>query len=168
MTDVADALRDSGMVPRNLVLEMTETALIADPAGAAQRLEELRRIGVQVAIDDFGTGYSSLAYLRQFAVDILKIDRSFVSCISEQAGLPALIRGLLDLARTLDLDVIAEGIEKQDQHDRLREGGCRLGQGYLFAGGLPEDQAAALLASPTPFERRPSGDPVAATAVLPG
>lgn len=142
---VADALRDSGWGAEDLVLEMTESVLVADPVGSARRLQELRGLGVQIAIDDFGTGYSSLSYLRQFSVDILKIDQSFVNSISEQDGLPALIRGRIDLGRTLDLDVVAEGIELADQLHILREAQCPFGQGFLFARPLRPEAAFALL-----------------------
>ena len=143
---VARALASSGMPAELLVLEITETALIGDPEAGAAHLAELRRMGIRFAIDDFGTGYSSLSYLRQFPVDILKIDRSFVAGISEQDGLPAILRGVLDLGRTLGLDIVAEGIEQADQLARLQEGRCRFGQGYLFARPLPSPAVAELLA----------------------
>ncbi|MCB0976860.1 MAG: bifunctional diguanylate cyclase/phosphodiesterase [Acidimicrobiales bacterium] len=144
--EVGEVLGRSGLSPRDLVLEVTETAIVADESLAAGRLDELRALGVRIAIDDFGTGYSSLAYLREFNVDILKIDQSFVRGISDEVKLPKLVRGLLDLGRTLDVDVVAEGIEREEQRDRLRDAGCRIGQGFLFAHGLDEDDATALLA----------------------
>jgi diguanylate cyclase (GGDEF)-like protein/PAS domain S-box-containing protein len=142
---VQGALVRSGLDPANLVLEMTETALVRDPATTAAKLHELRALGIRLAIDDFGTGYSSLSYLRQFPVDILKIDRSFVDSITERDQVPAILRGLLDLGRTLELETIAEGVENELQRDRLREEGCNLAQGYLFARPLGIADAEALL-----------------------
>ena len=142
---VQDALQNAGLDPSALVLEMTETALVHDPILAAARLHQLRTLGVRLAIDDFGTGYSSLSYLRQFPVDILKIDRSFINTITDRDKVPAIVRGLLDLARTLELETIAEGIETDDQLEQLRDQRCQLGQGYLFAKPLPLEQAEALL-----------------------
>ncbi|MGD9703829.1 MAG: EAL domain-containing protein [Acidimicrobiia bacterium] len=142
---VRDALEASGFDPASLVLEMTETVLIQDAATAAERLHELRSLGVRIAIDDFGTGYSSLSYLRQFPIDILKIDRSFVSTINDRDQVPPIVRGLLELGRTLQLETIAEGIELDAQRDGLRDEHCLLGQGYLFARPLSSDGALRLL-----------------------
>jgi len=108
-------------------------------------LHELHDLGVRLAIDDFGTGYSSLSYLRQFPVDILKIDRSFVHSITERDNLPAIVRGLLELGRTLDLETVAEGIELPEQRDSLRDQNCRFGQGFLFSHPLMESAANELL-----------------------
>jgi diguanylate cyclase (GGDEF)-like protein len=153
---VRGALAGSGLAPRNLVLEMTETALVADAAAAARRLQALRGLGVRLAVDDFGTGYSSLSYLRQFPIDILKIDRSFVETITEDAQIPPIVRGLLDLGHTLDLEIVAEGIERDVQRSWLRDARCDLGQGFLFARPLPEDEADALLVqgAPSPIAGR--------------
>ena len=112
---------------------------------AAARLHELRTLGVRLAIDDFGTGYSSLSYLRQFPVDILKIDRSFINTITDREQVPAIVRGLLDLGRTLRLETIAEGIESDTQLGQLRDQHCELGQGFLFARPMPADEAEQLL-----------------------
>src|SRR5690606_20536941 len=103
-----------------------------DPERAAARLRSLHDLGVRLAVDDFGTGYSSLGYLREFPVDILKIDRSFVATISLDDEVPSLIRAVLDLCRTLGLDAVAEGIEEPHQLDQLLEEHCQLGQGFLF------------------------------------
>jgi diguanylate cyclase (GGDEF)-like protein/PAS domain S-box-containing protein len=142
---VERALARSGLDPANLVLEMTETALVQDATVAAARLRQLRALGIRLAIDDFGTGYSSLSYLRQFPVDILKIDRSFINTITTPDKVPAIVRGLLDLGRTLELETIAEGVEDEIQRDRLREERCDLAQGYLFARPLDEADAELLL-----------------------
>jgi diguanylate cyclase (GGDEF)-like protein/PAS domain S-box-containing protein len=145
VTDVADALQQTGFDPACLILEITETALVKDAASAADRLEALRRLGPRIAVDDFGAGYASLAYLHQFPIDILKIDRSFIDTINERDGLPPIVRGVLELGKTLGLEVVAEGIEEEAQRDLLREGNCPLGQGYLFARPLSESDAEGLL-----------------------
>jgi diguanylate cyclase (GGDEF)-like protein/PAS domain S-box-containing protein len=143
--DVARALRQADFDPALLVLEMTETSLVQDPAAAAGRLHRLRALGVRLAVDDFGTGYSSLSYLRQFPVDILKIDRSFIDTIDEPGKVPPIVRGLLELSRTLGLETVAEGIELELQRDQLRDAHCELGQGFLFARPLSAAEAEALL-----------------------
>jgi EAL domain-containing protein (putative c-di-GMP-specific phosphodiesterase class I) len=129
------------------VLELTESTLVQDADLAAARLRELRELGIRLAIDDFGTGFSSLSYLRQFPVDILKIDQSFVGTINESESVPALVRGLLELGRTLHLETIAEGVERPVQRDQLREEHCEFGQGFLFARPLPAEEAEQLLAT---------------------
>jgi diguanylate cyclase (GGDEF)-like protein len=158
---VAVALERSGVPPHRLVLEMTETVLIEDVARASVRLQQLRDLGVRLAIDDFGTGYSSLGYLRQFPVDILKIDRSFVNTIVEPGKIPPIVRGLLDLASTLELETVAEGIELELQHEQLRDGECEMGQGYLFARPMRIDEAdeivATLAPEPEDAHRSPAG-----------
>jgi EAL domain-containing protein (putative c-di-GMP-specific phosphodiesterase class I) len=145
LADVRQALQESGLDASRLVLEMTETSLVQDAQLAAVRLHELRALGVRLAIDDFGTGYSSLSYLRQFPVDILKIDRSFINTITDRGKIPAIVRGLLDLGRTLQLETVAEGIESDTQLGQLRDQQCELGQGYLFARPLPAAEAEKLL-----------------------
>lgn len=145
VADVTDALHRSGLAPGSLVLEMTETALVHDATAAAIRLQKLHGLGVRLAIDDFGTGYSSLSYLRHFPFDILKIDRTFVSTVPERGKLPAIVRGLLELGRTLQFTTIAEGVELEFQRNRLRDEHCDLGQGYFFARPLPQAEAERLL-----------------------
>jgi diguanylate cyclase (GGDEF)-like protein/PAS domain S-box-containing protein len=142
---VARSLRASGLAPTALVLELTETVLVDDPDLAARRLQELRRLGVRLAVDDFGTGYSSLSYLRQFPFDILKVDRSFVATITDADAIPAIVRGLLELGRTLGLETVAEGVEDDVQRIALRTHGCDLAQGYLFARPMSAAAARVLL-----------------------
>ncbi|MGY2063909.1 putative bifunctional diguanylate cyclase/phosphodiesterase [Blastococcus sp. SYSU DS0619] len=150
VAQVTDALAVSGLPAGALVLEVTETALVRDPDGTAERLAVLRALGVRLALDDFGTGYSSLSHLRQFTVDVLKIDRSFIATI-DGAALPPIVRGLIDLGRTLDLEIVAEGVELDVQRDRLRDARCDLAQGYLFAAPMGADDAELfLLARPAP------------------
>jgi EAL domain-containing protein (putative c-di-GMP-specific phosphodiesterase class I) len=146
--DVSDALSSSGLDPARLVLEMTESALVADPDATAQRLRVLKSLGPSIAIDDFGIGFSSLSYLRQFPVDILKIDRSFVETITEDGALPPIVRGLLDLGHTLNMEIVAEGIELDVQRTWLRDQNCGLGQGYLFSRPLPAEDARRFLDQP--------------------
>jgi diguanylate cyclase (GGDEF)-like protein/PAS domain S-box-containing protein len=143
--DISDALATSGLPPSALVLELTESVIVERPDEVAARFRQLKALGVHLAIDDFGVGYSSLSYLRQFPVDILKIDRSFIDAIHEDGTFPAIVRGLLDLARTLGLETVAEGVETETQRRALVREGCKLGQGYLFAKPLDESAATDLL-----------------------
>ena len=115
------------------------------------RLRDLKALGVQIAIDDFGTGYSSLAYLSRFPIDMLKIDRSFVSGSTTSTASGALVHTLVQLGKTLGLETIAEGIEELEQMQFLRDEGCDVGQGYLFARPLAHRPAPGL---PGPLDRR--------------
>ncbi|MBM7807642.1 diguanylate cyclase (GGDEF)-like protein [Geodermatophilus bullaregiensis] len=142
---IAAALAESGLPAGSLVVEVTETALVGDPEHAAACLAALRALGVRLALDDFGTGYSSLAHLQQFTVDVLKIDRSFVSTMAEGEPMPAIVRGTIDLGRTLGLEVLAEGVEHEQQARLLAEGNCDSAQGYLFARPLERTDAEAVL-----------------------
>jgi diguanylate cyclase (GGDEF)-like protein/PAS domain S-box-containing protein len=131
--DVAEALRASGLPARRLVLEVTESVLLADLDTALKRLEALRALGVRVALDDFGTGYSSLAYLQRLPVDVLKIDRTFTADVTAGGKRAALARAVVTLADTLGLRTVAEGVETDEQDAELRTLGCDYGQGYLYA-----------------------------------
>jgi len=131
--DVALALSSSGLDPRSLILEITESVLIQDVDLTVSAFRALKALGIRLAIDDFGTGYSSLSYLRQFPIDILKVDRSFVASLDGSRDSVALVRSILNLSSTLKLDTVAEGIETAVQHRALRDLGARRGQGYLFA-----------------------------------
>jgi EAL domain-containing protein (putative c-di-GMP-specific phosphodiesterase class I) len=119
--------------PGGLDLEITESALLQDPDETTRKLELLRVSGVGIAIDDFGTGYSSLSYLRQFPIDVLKIDKSFIDDILASKQQRALVNAIVTLARNLDLAVVAEGIEDSAQRSMLARMGCPYGQGYLFS-----------------------------------
>ena len=142
---VADELARSGLAPHRLVLEVTEGALMQDPDSARTRLEQLKALGVRLAMDDFGTGYSSLSHLQHFPIDILKIDRQFVARVLEHPG-PALIRAVVELARALGIEAVAEGVEHEAQRDALMALGCRLAQGSLYAMPLSASTAARLVA----------------------
>ncbi len=150
--DVRDALRDSGLPARHLTLEITETVLMGDDEATMQRLRELKELGVRLAVDDFGTGYSSLQYLRDFPLDVLKVAKSFVDGIADEAQGVALARAIVELGESCQLDVVGEGIELTEQREGLLELGCRLGQGFLFARPADPKTIDALLA-----ERRASG-----------
>jgi diguanylate cyclase (GGDEF)-like protein len=139
---VTEALSQTGLEPGLLTLEITETALMHDSTAAARRLRSLKTLGLKIAIDDFGTGYSSLAYLRQFPVDALKIDRSFISGIAaSRESSEALIHTFIQLGKTLGMTTLGEGIEDQAQLRRLQVEQCDLGQGFIFARPL---EAAAV------------------------
>jgi diguanylate cyclase (GGDEF)-like protein/PAS domain S-box-containing protein len=138
--DVRDALAASGVEPGLLTLELTESMLLQDIDAASETLHALRRLGVHLAIDDFGTGYSSLNYLKRLPVDVIKIDRAFITEVATDAGDKALVDAVVTLSRALSLKTVAEGIETDDQQAMLHLLGCEYGQGYLF--GRPADPAA--------------------------
>jgi diguanylate cyclase (GGDEF)-like protein/PAS domain S-box-containing protein len=147
VADVERSLHEHRIPPQRVVLELTETVLMQNVTTAIERLNELKRIGVRIALDDFGTGYSSLSYLHRFPIDILKIDRSFIGDLRNSDG-SALVRTIIALAQTLNLDVIAEGIERTDQLVRARRFGCRLGQGFYFSAAASGGAFSDLLRSP--------------------
>ena len=134
--------RRAGCPPESLVLEITESVMMSDTDFAVQRLDDLKALGVRLAMDDFGTGYSSLSYLSRFPVDILKMDRSFVGS-GENVALQSAI---IALGASLELDVVAEGIELPEQEQSLHDLGCEIGQGFLFARPMPSSDLAAFLA----------------------
>lgn len=154
--DVRSALLESGLEPSALTVEITETALMKDPEATAGRLNAIKELGVRVAVDDFGTGYSSLAYLRQFPVDTLKIDRAFVQGIASSKESAALIQTLIDLGKTLGLETVGEGIEDLAQLAHLQRARCDSGQGFLFARPLEADALTAFLSS-RPADQLPAG-----------
>ena len=133
VSDVRDALADNDLPAGVLTLEIPETVLMRDATAAAARLGTLKELGVRIAIDDFGTGYSSLAHLRQFPVDALKIDRSFIAGISHSRASGALMHTLIQLGKTLGLETLGEGIEEPAQLEQLKHEECESGQGFLFA-----------------------------------
>jgi diguanylate cyclase (GGDEF)-like protein/PAS domain S-box-containing protein len=144
--EVARVLRETGLAPRCLNLEITETIMMADEAGTSAVLRELEQLGVTLAIDDFGTGYSSLGTLRHFPVETLKIDRSFVDGLGAESDDSVIVSGVVGLAHGLGLRVVAEGVETVDQLARLRELGCDYGQGYYFSRPVPANEAGGILA----------------------
>lgn len=148
---VREVLLETGLEPRFLTLEITESIAMNDAPSTAATLQGLRELGVQLAIDDFGTGYSSLSYLRRLPADFLKVDRSFIERLGEDPGDTVLVSGVINLAQNLGLKVVAEGVEIAGQLEWLRNLGCDLGQGYYFERPLPAREAARLL------ERLPVG-----------
>ena len=145
--DIVDAVDAAGLDPQSLILELTESVLLADTEPVARTLQELRSLGYRLALDDFGTGYSSLGHLRDFPVDIIKMDASFVSGIGRGIADGAILRAIIGLANTLGLMTIAEGIERQDQLAALNAMGCAAGQGFYFSKPLAYEEMEALLAS---------------------
>jgi EAL domain-containing protein (putative c-di-GMP-specific phosphodiesterase class I) len=141
VSDVRGALALSGLPSSALVLEITESLMLADTDFAMQQLHDLKALGIRLAMDDFGTGYSSLSYLSRFPVDILKMDRSFVGSEDNEA----LTSAIIALGTSLSLEVVAEGIELPEQATSLEELGCELGQGFLFAKPMDSDALASFL-----------------------
>jgi diguanylate cyclase (GGDEF)-like protein len=145
--EIAAAVDQSGIRASWLVLEVTETVLMADPAAAAIALKHIRDLGVRIALDDFGSGDSSLSHLRRFPIDIVKIDKSFVDDVAHNGRESAIARGIIELGRALNIQTVAEGIEAPDQAETLRTLGCDLGQGYFFARPISADEWAGMLRS---------------------
>jgi EAL domain-containing protein (putative c-di-GMP-specific phosphodiesterase class I) len=145
---VKSLLQQFGMNSRQLGLEMTESSLIPNLRIALKVLGSLRRLGCSLLLDDFGTGYSSLNHLHSFPFDVLKIDRSFVDRMTQGDQPLQIVRTIIELARVLGLDVVAEGIETREQYRVLRQLGCRFGQGYLFARPLSAEAITELLRLP--------------------
>jgi EAL domain-containing protein (putative c-di-GMP-specific phosphodiesterase class I) len=158
VSDVRDALEQSGLEPGALTLEITESVMIADTDLAVERLKELKALGVRLAMDDFGTGYSSLSYLSRLPVDILKMDRSFLRPDASLAE-SEMATAVVGLGKTLNLEVVAEGIELAEQWHALRDLECELGQGFYFARPMDADAALDYLRG-----RQPQGDPALADA----
>jgi EAL domain-containing protein (putative c-di-GMP-specific phosphodiesterase class I) len=142
---VSSALRESGLRPGCLKLEITESMVMENIDTAIDMLMQLRGLGVGLSIDDFGTGYSSLSYLHRFPIDTLKIDRSFVTQMTDNTENAEIVRTIVTLARSLDMDVIAEGVETREQLRQLSALGCDYGQGYLFSRPVGPSQALELL-----------------------
>jgi EAL domain-containing protein (putative c-di-GMP-specific phosphodiesterase class I) len=153
------ALREAGLDPRRLELEVTESLFLEDDHATAHFIKELSAAGVQFALDDFGTGYSSLGYIDKFPFQRIKVDRSFVSGPNVGRKSQAIIRAVAELGNQLDMDIVAEGLETLDQVHAVRAAGCTLGQGYYFSRAVPDYLAAMLLA-----QERDDGGALRATA----
>jgi EAL domain-containing protein (putative c-di-GMP-specific phosphodiesterase class I) len=138
-------LRETGVAPERIRLEITESATMGDAEKAIQILSQLRALGVQLSVDDFGTGYSSLSYLHRFPLNILKIDRSFVNDLSDKAESHEVINSIVGLARSMGLKVVAEGAEYEGQVEVLQMLGCDYGQGFIFHRPLDAATATILL-----------------------
>jgi diguanylate cyclase (GGDEF)-like protein/PAS domain S-box-containing protein len=152
---VKKTLARTGLDPHSLTLEITESILAADTSRVIAMLDELRRVGVRIAIDDFGTGYSSFATLSELPVDTLKIDKRFIDKILDDTRGRGLIEAIVRIAQTLELDTIAEGVERSEQQQSLVELGCEHLQGYLFARPMPADDTRAYLERFTNHRRQP-------------
>jgi EAL domain-containing protein (putative c-di-GMP-specific phosphodiesterase class I) len=143
--DLSAVIDAFSMQPEHLTLELTESVMIHDDHGTAARLRQIRELGVRIAIDDFGTGYSSLGYLQQFPVDVIKIDRSFTERMSADGRNFEVTRSIVELGRSLDVEIVAEGIEHGGQLAAFRSLGCTHGQGYYFGRPVPADEFARVI-----------------------
>ena len=139
------AMLTSGVEPRQVEVEITETVLLHEIETTSQSLHQLRSLGIRVAVDDFGTGYASLSYLRQFPIDTLKIDKEFVAGLHQRQRDRVIVDAVVNLAHDLGLEVVAEGVEREDQLERLRALGCQYAQGYLVAPALDGEEFLDLL-----------------------
>ncbi|MGH9750913.1 MAG: putative bifunctional diguanylate cyclase/phosphodiesterase [Candidatus Polarisedimenticolia bacterium] len=153
------ALRAAGLDPGRLDLEITESVLMRNAEDTVKSLHLLKEMGLRVSVDDFGTGYSSLAYLTRFPIDTLKIDQSFVRDITTDPADATIVQAIIAMAKSLNLGVVAEGVETRDQLVFLRDRGCRVMQGYLFSKPVPAEEFVRLL------ERRPTARPAAADGI---
>jgi len=142
---IQEILDNTGFDARRLKLEITETAVMENADAAISMLRSIKQLGIQISIDDFGTGYSSLSYLHRFPIDTLKIDRSFVNAIERGTENSEIVRTIVYLAKALNLNVVAEGIENIRQFHQLNLLGCEYGQGYLFSRPLPAHEIEKLL-----------------------
>ena len=144
---VSRALESSALMPNLLTLELTESTLLASDERVSRTLQKIKDLGVVLALDDFGTGYASLSYLRQFPIDVVKIDRSFTANASSEDGDLVLLKGIIDLGHALELNLVAEGIETPEQHTIVRQLGCQQAQGFYF--GRPSHPAQRELDTPS-------------------
>lgn len=153
---IKDALRDTGIEPRHLTAELTESVVMEDPTASVEIMKEISAMGVGLAMDDFGTGYSSLSYLKQFKFDSLKIDRSFISNIDSSAGDAAIVAAVIALAHSFRSRAVGEGVESPEQLQYLRLLRCDMAQGYLFSRPIPADDLGAMMKRGTPWSGLPS------------
>jgi EAL domain-containing protein (putative c-di-GMP-specific phosphodiesterase class I) len=142
---VACILEETGLAPENLKLEITESAIMEDAEGALSMLRRLKNKGIKLSIDDFGTGYSSLSYLQKFPVDTLKVDRSFISGMNLNEENVAIVRAVLVLAKSMGLEVVAEGVEEPEELNLLKGLDCEYVQGFYFSRPLDTDSACKFL-----------------------
>ena len=145
VNQLRDVLQETGVCPDNLEIEITEGVLVSSSEQANTALRAIKEMGVKISLDDFGAGYSSLNYLKRFAIDVLKIDRSFVMDIGSNADTNVIIKAIIGLAKNLHLDVTAEGIENLSQLQFLNENGCHEGQGFYFSKPIPVHQFEEML-----------------------
>ena len=138
--EVEQVLAESGANPARLKLELTESVVLQNVDEAIERMNSIRALGIRLSLDDFGTGYSSLSYLKKLPVEEVKIDRSFVRDIMQDPDDAAIVRAVLALSQSLNLSVVAEGVETDQQLAFLTQHGCKIFQGYLFSRPIPEDE----------------------------
>jgi EAL domain-containing protein (putative c-di-GMP-specific phosphodiesterase class I) len=151
LEQIKQALRETGLAPSSLKLEITESVVMENIDKATEMLKQLRALGVELSIDDFGTGYSSLSYLHRFPIDTLKIDRSFVTQMSDNDENTEIVRTIVMLARNLKMSVVAEGVETEQQLAQLIALGCGYGQGYYFSKPADAEAVSQLLAAPQAY-----------------
>ena len=144
-------LREYALEPRCLLLELTEGMAMENPAAARTLLMQIRALGARVSVDDFGTGHSALAYLRQFPLDSLKVDRSFVRGIEANPDMASILGAVTTMTRQLGLQMVAEGIEKGEQLELIRKLDCEFGQGFLFSKPVDRDRATAIVNAGLPL-----------------
>jgi EAL domain-containing protein (putative c-di-GMP-specific phosphodiesterase class I) len=156
---VADAIRDAGIAPERVELEITESVMLQNDQATLSALHALRALGVRITMDDFGTGYSSLSYLRRFPFDTIKIDKSFVDELQTHPECAAIIRAITNLGGVLHMNTTAEGVETEEQRAILTEAGCTELQGYLFSKPVPTSALPALI-------KRLSGPPAPSFSAL--
>jgi diguanylate cyclase (GGDEF)-like protein len=150
---VRTILAETGLAPRYLELELTETYLLQNPASTATVLRALKQLGIRLALDDFGTGYSSLSHLQRFPIDILKIDRSFVSDLTADTGDASIVSAVISMGKSLHMVVVAEGVETAEQLAFLQNNACPEGQGYYFSQAVPAPEFMQLLERNEPAPR---------------
>jgi EAL domain-containing protein (putative c-di-GMP-specific phosphodiesterase class I) len=144
--DITSALAASGLRPKRLEVEITESVMLQDTDAVLETLHQIHDLGVRISMDDFGTGYSSLSYLRKFPFDKIKIDQSFIRDLSDRADAIAIIKAVATMSASLGMDTTAEGVETPDQLAKLRHEGCTEVQGYLFSKPRPGREILGLIA----------------------
>ncbi len=161
---VADVLHQTRLAPSQLVLEITESLLPDDAEATVAQLEQLKHVGVRIAVDDFGTGYSALSRLQRFPIDVVKIDRSFIKGMEHDPSKAQLVQGIMNLGRSLQLEIVAEGIEEREQAEQLRSMRPSLAQGFLFSRPIRSDAFGQLLRTGEPLVGSPPCKPLSARA----
>jgi EAL domain-containing protein (putative c-di-GMP-specific phosphodiesterase class I) len=154
LEDIEAALKDSGMAPNLLELEITESMIMHNPARLIAVLSSIKKIGVRLALDDFGTGYSSIARIKHFPIDTLKVDRSIIRNLQQDSEDRAITKAIIAMGKTLSLTVVAEGVETQAQEDYLRDHICDEMQGFYFSKPIAPDQFGDLLRNHDPVSQK--------------
>lgn len=145
LDSLRQVLNETGIAPSCLELELTESAVMADPEQCVNIFKNVQQIGCRISVDDFGTGYSSLSYLSSLPLDALKIDQSFVNDIIQDGTNQAIVKAIIGLSHNLGLEVVAEGVETDAQHQFLKDNGCDVMQGYLFSRPVPAKELESML-----------------------